>query len=79
MEFTDFDVEIEDACNYDSLTISETKPNEKARTLMAKRCGDILPPVIVSTTNNVDLVFKTDGSVTKKGWSVKWTAITPNA
>ena len=80
LEFEAFNIEFEkNACNYDSLTISETKPNEKARTLMAKHCGDILPPVIISTTNKVDLMFKTDGSVTSTGWSVKWTAITPNA
>ena len=79
LELTDFDIEYEDSCNYNSLTISETKPNEKARTLMAKHCGDILPPVIISTTNKVDLMFKTDGSVTSTGWSVKRTAITPNA
>ena len=81
LEFEAFNIEFEkNACNYDSLTISETKPNEKARTLMAKHCGDILnSSVIISNTNNVNLMFKTDGSVTSTGWSVKWTAITPNA
>ena len=79
LEFEAFNVEFEDTCNYDSLTVTQTKPNGKTKTLMEKRCGDTLPPVIISKTNKVNLVFKTDGSVTNTGWSVKWTAMTPNA
>merc|ERR1712226_160964 len=79
LEFEAFDVEDGPNCEYDSLTITQTKPNGKTKTLMAKRCGDTLPPVIVSTTNKVNLIFETDGSVVKTGWSVKWTAMTPNA
>ena len=79
LEFKAFDVEDGPNCEYDSLTITQTKPNGKTKTLMAKRCGDTLPPVVVSTTNKVNLLFETDSSVVKTGWSVKWTAMTPNA
>ena len=39
--------------------------------LMDKTCGTALPPMFMSKTNHVDLVFETDHSVTKSGWSVK--------
>ena len=76
LEFQAFDVEAawNGRCRYDTLTITETKPNgKKLRTIL---CGDTLPPVIMSTTNKVNITFDTDGSGTKTGWSVKWTAMT---
>ena len=76
LEFQAFDVEGHRRCRYDSLTITETERNGKKRTLMKKRCGNTLPPVIVSTTNKVNIMFDTDGSGTKAGWSIKWTAMT---
>ena len=79
LEFKAFDVEDGPNCEYDSLTITQTKPNGKTKTLMAKRCGDTMPSVVVSTTNKVNLIFETDPSVTKTGWYVEWTAMTPNA
>ena len=39
--------------------------------------GSSLPPAIRSRSNLVNLVFRTDGSVTRSGWSVSWSAVTP--
>ena len=44
-------------------------------TLMRKKCGNILPADIVSKSNVVELHLSTDGSETKSGWSVDWTAL----
>ena len=45
---------------------------------MDKTCGDALPPVFMSNTNHVDLIFETDHSVTESGWAVKWSAVSPD-
>ena len=45
---------------------------------MEKNCGySSTLPDITSRSNIVNLVFSTDGSVTKTGWSVSWSAVTP--
>ena len=44
LELTAFDIEYEDSCNYNSLTISEISQNGRTTILMEKRCGDTLPP-----------------------------------
>merc|ERR1712025_1562392 len=93
LHFTAFDIEDgdEDSDCYDHLTITdgtitirnETIRNETIRTiidgptLMEKSCGNSLPANITSTTNIVKLVFKTDYSGTRPGWSVSWSAVTP--
>ena len=74
LEFTSFDVEYHDACMYDFLAITE-----KENILLEKHCGSSLPPVIISSTNKVNLRFETDWSVTDKGWKLKWTAIKPSS
>jgi hypothetical protein len=40
--------------------------------------GSDLPPVITSTSNEVLVVFVSDGSGTAKGWLAEFTAITPD-
>ena len=70
LKFTAFDIEYHSDCSYDHLMIEDGD----GTTLMGKKCGDILPADIVSKSNVVQLHFSTDGSVTKSGWSVDWTA-----
>ena len=72
LEFTAFNVENHRRCRYDHLKIIDGD----GTVLMDKTCGDALPPVLTSKTNNVDLEFKTDNSVAKSGWRVKWSAVT---
>merc|ERR1712192_181759 len=38
--------------------------------------GSSLPPAIVSRTNTINLVFKTNDWYTETGWSVSWRAVT---
>jgi len=74
LEFTAFNVEDHGSCAYDHLKIVDGD----GTILMDKTCGDALPPVFMSNTNHVDLIFKTDYSVTKSGWAVKWSAVSPS-
>ena len=39
--------------------------------------GYFLPPIITTLTNTVNIFFHTDASGAQKGWSLKWTAVTP--
>ena len=57
----------------DHLTITDGD----GTTLMEKSCGSTIPADIRSTSNIVKLVFITDHSDTRTGWSVSWSAVTP--
>ena len=78
LQFTAFDIEFhestfESPCDYyDHLKITDGD----GTTLMEKSCGSSLPADITSTSNIVKLVFITDGSNTRTGWSVRWRAVT---
>ena len=74
LEFTAFNVEDHGSCAYDHLKIVDGD----GTILMDKTCGDALPPVFMSNTNHVDLIFETDHSVTESGWAVKWSAVSPD-
>ena len=73
LKFTAFNVESCSTCRCDHLTIQDGD----GTTLMEKRCGSSLPAnTIISTSNRVELYFKTDSSGTRSGWSVTWIAVT---
>ena len=73
LQFTAFSIESHFTCGYDHLTIRDGD----GTTLMEKRCGSSLPAnTILSTSNRVELYFKTDLSGTYSGWSVSWSAVT---
>ena len=56
-------------------------------TLMDNSCGYsdrdpsdslyFLPPIITTRSNRVEIFFHTDGSGTRPGWSLSWSAVTP--
>jgi len=71
LEFTAFDIEYHHTCRYDHLTVMDGD----GTTLMKKSCGRSLPAKIRSRSNIVKLSFGTDGSVTKSGWSVRWSRV----
>ena len=88
LQFTAFAIEPHPTCRFDHLTITDGD----GTTLMEKSCGSSsdgniliggqsigssLPAAILSTSNVVNLVFTTDGSDTRSGWSVSWIAVTP--
>ena len=59
-------------CN-DHLTITDGN----ATTLMERACGSSLPDNIKSADNVIEMFFKTDDRNTDKGWSARWSAVTP--
>ena len=73
LQFTAFDIESHSTCAYDHLTITDGD----GTTLMEKSCGSSLPAAITTRTNIVKLVFSTDYSGARTGWSLNWTAVTP--
>ena len=73
LQFTAFDIEYDSDCYYDHLTITDGD----GTTLMEKSCGNSLPADIRSTSNVVNLLFITNGVITRTGWSVSWSAVTP--
>ena len=73
LQFIAFKVESCSTCRCDHLTIRDGD----GTTLMEKTCGSSLPAnTIVSTSNRVELYFKTDSRWTYSGWSVSWSALT---
>lgn len=83
LNFTHFDLEgsniVQDDCTYDSVTIdsivskSTENGNNKSKRL-GVFCSNMLPPVITSDTNILRIKFKTDGTVQKTGFLVKFTS-----
>ena len=45
--------------------------------LVGKAYGSGMPTNITSTSNIIDMLFRTDASTTREGWSVSWSAVTP--
>ena len=83
LEFTDFAVWWASDCQGDHVKITDGD----GTTLMDNSCGYssveasssffFLPPNITTTTNTVNIFFKTDGSDAQPGWSLSWSAMTP--
>ena len=83
LEFTKFAVEYGPNCEFDNVIINDGD----GTTLMEKSCGDdsldpsgagyFLPPIILSRSNRVEILFHTDRSKTGAGWSLSWSAVTP--
>ena len=73
IQFTYFKTEGHASCLYDHLNITDGD----GTTLMGKTCGSpaSLPANVTSRSNVINLVFKTDGSGTAKGWRVRWNAV----
>ena len=69
LQFTDFSTEK----NADWMTLTDGD----GTALMGKTSGVSLPANISSRTNVVNVFFSTDHSVTSKGWSFSWSAVTP--
>lgn len=72
IEFTKFEVEYEQSCEYDWLKITESN----GATILDKSCGDTKPTSpLLSKTNSVNVIFWTDHSKTYNGWSLNWRAV----
>ena len=67
LTFTDFQVEAEASCSYDSVEVFDT--NEKS---LKKLCGSTKPDKITSTGKSMKVVFKSDWYLNMKGFSATW-------
>ena len=68
MQFGAFNLESENFgnCGYDYLRITDGD----GTVLIGKKCGTSMPPTIRSTSNVVNVLFKTDESGEMSGWSI---------
>ncbi|XP_075684851.1 cubilin [Rhinoderma darwinii] len=66
LKFNQFDVEGSGSCLFDHVSVYDGSNIYGTR--FGKFCGTVLPPVIRSLTNNLLLVFYTDGHVGAGGW-----------
>ena len=73
LEFTAFNLEKHTTCGFDFLNMTDGD----GTTLMGKTCGDSLPNNLTSWSNVIKMVFKTDHSGERSGWSLSWSAIPP--
>ena len=71
LEFTAFDVEEGMDCSYDSVTVFDGE----SVTPLAKLCGTSIPRPIMSSENAMVVRFKSDGSATAGGFTVKYTTL----
>lgn len=69
LTFTDFNLESNSACRYDSVEIFEGLHYDPSNQIGSKHCGQSTPPVATTTGEGFLVYFKTDSSVTKKGFS----------
>ena len=69
LQFTAFNT----TCSFDFLTITDGD----GTTFLEKTCGSTLPNNITSTSNVINLFFKTHDRGTANGWSVSWSVVTP--
>ena len=84
LEFTFFEVQRDALCAKDYVEIKDGD----GTTLMESSCGwmqgvsdshsyHFIPPILVSQTNSVEIVFITDSASQYRGWKLSWTAVTP--
>ncbi|XP_064410135.1 cubilin [Latimeria chalumnae] len=71
LKFNDFHLEIVTSCRPDYVAVYDGA--SVSASFMGKFCGSALPPVLKSTNNTLLLVFKTDRSVTARGWRATFT------
>merc|ERR1712179_545300 len=67
LTFTDFQVEAEATCSYDSVEVFDT--NGKS---LKKLCGSTKPDKITSSGKSLKVVFKSDWYMNMKGFSATW-------
>ncbi|XP_047925093.1 tolloid-like protein 2 isoform X10 [Anser cygnoides] len=68
LQFEVFDLEGNDVCKYDYVEVRSGLASDSK--LHGKFCGSEKPEVITSHSNNVRLEFKSDNTVSKKGFKV---------
>ncbi|XP_053120680.1 cubilin [Hemicordylus capensis] len=71
LNFTDFEIESHQACNYDYVAVFDGSNNEAP--LLGKVCGGQQPSPITSSQNTMFVWFRSDNTVHHKGFSARFT------
>lgn len=72
LEFTDFQLENSRSCQYDFLLVMDGPPSSP--TALGKYCGSERNIVVESKSNVMTVLFKSDSTMTKKGFEAVWYA-----
>ena len=70
LTFTSFDVEAESSCGYDYVQVLNTDGSQ-----IIKACGTTKPSIIKSSGTKLTVVFHSDTTEVKKGFSASWKAV----
>ena len=70
LHFKRFDVQQSSSCSSDNVTLKDTATGIKIVTL----CGHHLPDDVVSSSNEMTVVFATDSSVRAHGFAISYVA-----
>ncbi|XP_049840781.1 cubilin-like [Schistocerca gregaria] len=73
IEFTDFELEDSRSCIFDFVELRDGNSEESP--LIGRYCGVYGPPTFLSNNNKLYLRFRTDMSITRKGFSMKYHAV----
>uniref|UniRef100_A0A3P8SX64 Cubilin n=1 Tax=Amphiprion percula TaxID=161767 RepID=A0A3P8SX64_AMPPE len=66
LKFNTFSLETSSSCRYDYVAVYDGQ--DTLAPLLGRFCGPVLPPDLRSTTNQMFIVFRTDGTVNEIGW-----------
>ncbi|KAG8443219.1 hypothetical protein GDO86_011865 [Hymenochirus boettgeri] len=70
LKFNVLDLEPSSSCLFDYVAVYDG--SDVNSQLLGKYCGNVLPPVLRSSTNNLFLVFVTDSLGTARGWRASY-------
>ena len=68
LHFEQFDVQESSSCSNDSVTLTDTATGNELFTL----CGNQLPDDVMSSSNEMRVIFATDNSVTADGFVISY-------
>ncbi|KAM6900418.1 cubilin [Xenentodon cancila] len=66
LKFNTFHLEASSSCRYDYVAVYDGL--DTSAPLLGRFCGTIIPPNLRSSTNQLFIIFRTDGSVSGIGW-----------
>nr|XP_046226989.1 cubilin [Scatophagus argus] len=66
LKFNTFHLEASSSCRYDYVAVYDGQ--DSLAPLLGKFCGEVLPPNLRSSTNQLFIIFRTDATVNGIGW-----------
>jgi hypothetical protein len=70
VQFIEFELEVHQECAYDSLQLFDGQSSQNKT--LGKFCGSKVPHPVMSSSNSMYLLFRSDSSVQKKGLQAKY-------